>query len=156
MKFTKPMGEVVPLPVPHPPTDDPADDSPGTPGTVPSGDEDLPSPAEGGDGADGPPPAVPVAFDDGGDGPQRRRIIPQQWRRENRRATLTFLGGLWWYKVAYHGLRSPLYALVTLWYAIRALPRLTGQLWAWWQWTDGWVLESQAVAAGRSGHHDAM
>ena len=27
---------------------------------------------------------------------------------------------------------------------------------AWANWADGWVLESLAVAAGRSGHHDAM
>ena len=33
---------------------------------------------------------------------------------------------------------------------------LTGSVLRWWHWTDGWVLESQAVAAGRSGHHEAM
>ncbi len=27
---------------------------------------------------------------------------------------------------------------------------------AWWGWADGKTLESQAVAAGRAGHHDAM
>ena len=27
---------------------------------------------------------------------------------------------------------------------------------AWWHWTEGWALESLAVAAGRPGHHEAM
>ena len=43
-----------------------------------------------------------------------------------------------------------------MWYALRGTGRLTGRLMTWWHWTDGWLLESMAVAAGRSGHHDAM
>ena len=64
--------------------------------------------------------------------------------------------GLHWYKARFHGLRVPVYAVKTVWYALVGTGRLTGKLLAWWHWTDGWLLESMAVAAGRSGHHDAM
>ena len=64
--------------------------------------------------------------------------------------------GLHWYKARYHGLRAPIYAVKTVWYALRGIGRLTGRLMTWWHWTDGWLLESMAVAAGRPGHHDAM
>ena len=66
------------------------------------------------------------------------------------------VAGLHWYKARFHGFRVPVYAVKTVWYALVGTGRLTGKLLAWWHWTDGWLLESMAVAAGRSGHHDAM
>jgi S-DNA-T family DNA segregation ATPase FtsK/SpoIIIE len=106
-----------------------------------------------------PPPRPPSARPggaDAGDGDRRMPIVPEHLRRDRIRATLAEVAGLHWYKARYHGFRSPLYAVKTLWYAIRGVFRLGGQLFAWANWADGWVLESLAVAAGRSGHHDAM
>src|SRR5258707_5118970 len=34
--------------------------------------------------------------------------------------------------------------------------RRAARVLTWWHWTAGWALESQAVAAGRPGHHEAM
>ncbi|WP_433467011.1 hypothetical protein [Spirillospora sp. CA-128828] len=98
----------------------------------------------------------PVTGDGGDDEPTRRPIVPAEWGRDTWRTTLADHAGLWWYKTRYHGVRSPKHTIVIAWYALRGVRRLTGRLMAWWQWTDGWILESQAVAAGRSGHHDAM
>ncbi|MFC4910911.1 hypothetical protein [Actinomadura gamaensis] len=97
---------------------------------------------------------TPVPTD--GDGPERRPIIPTAWNRDNWRATVAFHAGLWSYKARYHALRCPLYVLATAWYALAGARSSAARLWAWWQWTDGWVLESLAVADGRPGHHDAM
>jgi S-DNA-T family DNA segregation ATPase FtsK/SpoIIIE len=101
------------------------------------------------------PPSRPGAAD-GSDGDRRTPIIPEHLRRDRIRATAAEVAGLHWYKARYHGLRSPLYAVKTAWYALRGVFRLGGQLFAWANWADGWALESLAVAAGRSGHHDAM
>ena len=99
----------------------------------------------------------PAYLDTSGTGDARRHpVIPEHLRRDRIRQTVTEVAGLHWYKARYHGFRSPAYAAKTLWYAIRGLFRLSGQLVAWANWADGWVLESLAVAAGRSGHHDAM
>jgi S-DNA-T family DNA segregation ATPase FtsK/SpoIIIE len=87
---------------------------------------------------------------------KRHPIIPEHLRRDRIRQTISEAAGLHWHKARYHGFRSPLYTAKTLVYAVRGLFRLTGQLVAWANWADGWVLESLAVAAGRSGHHDAM
>jgi DNA segregation ATPase FtsK/SpoIIIE, S-DNA-T family len=101
--------------------------------------------------------AGPAYLDTAGTGEARRRpVIPEHLRRDRIRQTAAEAAGLHWYKARYHGFRAPAYAVRTLWYAVRGLFRLTGQLVAWANWADGWVLESLAVAAGRSGHHDAM
>ena len=87
---------------------------------------------------------------------KRLPIIPAHLHRSQIAKTAGETLGLHWYKARYHGLRSPLYAVKTAWYALRGIGRLTGRVLAWWHWTDGWLLESMAVAAGRPGHHDAM
>ena len=87
---------------------------------------------------------------------QRRPIIPEHLRRANLPGTLTQAAGLHWHRTRYHGLRAPVYGARTLAYAARGGASLTGRVVAWWHWTNGWLLESQAIAAGRSGHHDAM
>jgi hypothetical protein len=61
-----------------------------------------------------------------------------------------------WHATAFHGIRAPQYAVTTLWWAFKGTGRLTSRLMRWWHWTDGWLLESMAVAAGRAGHADAM
>jgi len=86
----------------------------------------------------------------------RAPVIPLQFQRANIRRTAERAAGLWWHRVRYHGLRAPVYLAAYLWHAARGVTVLTGRLMRWWHWTTGWQLESQAVAAGRSGHHDAM
>ena len=101
--------------------------------------------------------AGPAYLDTSGTGDAKRHpIIPEHLRRDRIRQTVSEVAGLHWHKARYHGFRSPVYTVKTLVYAVRGLFRLTGQLVAWANWADGWVLESLAVAAGRSGHHDAM
>lgn len=112
--------------------------------------------SDGPDGAEQAPPSPGSSTSPGEDEAERRPIIPAAWSGDRWRATVAFIAGLWWYKVRYHALRAPLYALATGWYAVAGLRSTAGRLWAWCQWTDGWVLESLAVASGRSGHHDAL
>ena len=61
-----------------------------------------------------------------------------------------------WHSSAYHGLRFPGYIIKCLIWAVRGAGVLTARMMRWWHWTEGWLLESQAVAAGRAGHADAM
>ena len=99
----------------------------------------------------------PAYLDTTGTGDAKRLpIIPEHLQRARIAKTAAEALGLHWYKARYHGLRAPVYAVKTVWYALRGTGRLTGRVLAWWHWTDGWLLESMAVAAGRSGHHDAM
>ncbi|MDA8320995.1 MAG: cell division protein FtsK [Actinomycetota bacterium] len=88
--------------------------------------------------------------------PQRRPIVPPALQRANIRSTARFHTGLAWHRSRYHGLRAPAYLILWLWHAARGAARLTGRVVSWWHWPAGWVLESQAVAAGRPGHHEAM
>jgi S-DNA-T family DNA segregation ATPase FtsK/SpoIIIE len=88
--------------------------------------------------------------------PQRRPILPPALQRANLPATVRFHAGLAWHRSRYHGLRAPFYLLMLAWHAVRGAARLTGRVVSWWHWPHGWVLESQAVAAGRPGHHEAM
>src|SRR5258706_5366204 len=87
---------------------------------------------------------------------QRRPIIPVQVRRENLRGTISQQAGLRWHQSRYHGLRVPFYLLTYAWHAFRGAGRLSASVLSWWHWIEGWALESQAVAAGRPGHHEAM
>jgi S-DNA-T family DNA segregation ATPase FtsK/SpoIIIE len=99
----------------------------------------------------------PAYLDTAGTGDDRRLpVIPEHLTRDRIRKTLSEVMGLHWYKARYHGVRAPVYAVLTVWYAVRGTGRLTGRLMSWWHWTDGFLLESMAVAAGRSGHYDAM
>ncbi len=88
--------------------------------------------------------------------PQRRPIIPPALQRQNIGSTLRWHAGLGWHRARYHGVRSPLYALMLAWHAVRGAGRLTRRVLVWWHWPAGWQLESVAVAAGRAGHADAM
>ena len=60
------------------------------------------------------------------------------------------------HRTGYHGLRAPWYVFKTAWYSLAGTGYLLGRIVAWWHWLDGKILESQAVAAGRPGHNDAM
>lgn len=87
---------------------------------------------------------------------QRQPIVPEQWQRHNVKATVSYLAGLHWHRARFHGLRSPLYVTKIASYAVRGAVRLTARLARWAHLTDGWKLESMAVAAGRAGHLDAI
>lgn len=114
---------------------------------VHAGDDGAP-PLPPGDGA----PELPLPDPEG----QRRDIIPLALQRQNLAVTVRWHAGYHWHVGRYHALRAPAYLLKTTWYALRGITVLTGRLLAWWHWTEGWALESMAVAAGRPGHHDAM
>jgi S-DNA-T family DNA segregation ATPase FtsK/SpoIIIE len=99
----------------------------------------------------------PAYLDTAGTGQDRRLpIIPAHLRRDRIGKTIGEAAGLHWYKARFHGVRVPVYAVLGIWYAVRGASRLTGRLMTWWHWTDGFLLESMAVASGRSGHYDAM
>jgi len=98
----------------------------------------------------------PAYLDTGATSIQRRPIIPVPLHRTNLRGTIGQQAGLRWHQGRYHGLRTPFYLLAYAWHAVRGAARLTSSVLSWWHWTEGWQLESQAVAAGRSGHHEAM
>jgi S-DNA-T family DNA segregation ATPase FtsK/SpoIIIE len=87
---------------------------------------------------------------------QRRPIVPAALRRENLHGTISQQAGLRWHQARYHGLRSPGYLLTYAWHTVRGTARVMSTVLTWWHWPAGWVLESQAVAAGRAGHHEAM
>jgi len=71
----------------------------------------------------------PAYLDTAGTGDAKRHpVIPEHLRRDRIRQTAAEALGLHWYKARYHGFRSPAYAVKTLWYAIRGMFRLTGQL----------------------------
>lgn len=107
-----------------------------------------------------------VAFDEGRPGgaayidttgPGRRRdVIPERLRRGQLSATVTAWAGMAWHQARWHGVRLPWHAAWLSWLAHRGAWRLTCRLFAWANWAEGWILESQAVAAGRAGHHEAM
>lgn len=102
-----------------------------------------------------PPSPPPVAAGDGEPG-KRHPIIPEPLQRANLRQTLKDFAGLQGYRAAYHGVRSWWYPLWFTWLAVRGGWKLTKRLVTWWAELGMKILESQAVAAGRAGHHDAM
>lgn len=102
-----------------------------------------------------PPSALPVAAGDGEPG-KRHPIIPEPLQRANLRQTLKDFAGLQGYRAAYHGVRSWWYPLWFTWLAVRGGWKLIKRLVVWWAELGMKILESQAVAAGRAGHHDAM
>lgn len=86
----------------------------------------------------------------------RRPIIPPHLQRASIGATARHHAGRHWHSARYHGVRSPLYLAVYLWHAARGTAVVTSKVHRWVSWPHGWVLESQAVAQGRAGHHDAL
>jgi S-DNA-T family DNA segregation ATPase FtsK/SpoIIIE len=93
---------------------------------------------------------------DDDEGEYRALFPPWLSSWEEFQAELRHHTGRHWHATAYHGLRAPQYVLGALWCAVIGVTRLTHRLMRWWHWTEGWLLESQAVAAGRAGHADAM
>lgn len=110
--------------------------------------QDTPTPAP----TDIPDETLPPIAEPG----QRRPILPDAWTKENRRATVEHHVGLFHHRAKYHGVRAPWYGVKFTGYAARGVHRLVSSLMDWWHWPEGWLLESQAVARGTAGHHEAM
>lgn len=87
---------------------------------------------------------------------ERSPIVPDFLRRGQFGPAVRSSLWLTWYRSRFHAVRLPVYAARTGWYALRGLVGAFNAVLRWWHWTNGWTLESLAVAAGRSGHHDAM
>lgn len=100
-----------------------------------------------------PPELPPAAVAEPG---TRRPVIPEPWQKHNRRATIDHHVGLLHHRAKYHSIRLPWYGVRFAGYAVRGAHRLGRSVLDWWHWPEGWLLESQAVARGSAGHHDAM
>ena len=86
-----------------------------------------------------------------------RPVIPANWQTlDGIKAELRRHLHRHWHRTRYHGLRSPLYVLKTTAYALLGSVYCVGRIIAWWHAVDLRILESLAVAEGRSGHNDAM
>ena len=112
-------------------------------------DEERPAPL-----AEPDPSLLSPGYDDEG---SPLPVLPS-WLadRDEFTAVLRYHAARHWHATAFHGVRAPQYVLTTAWWAFKGFGRLTSRLMRWWHWTDGWLLESMAVAAGRPGHADAM
>jgi DNA segregation ATPase FtsK/SpoIIIE, S-DNA-T family len=86
----------------------------------------------------------------------RREVIPEHLTRAHLPETLGGWLGKARFQLLYHGIRSPWHVIRLTGMAHRGAGRLIARLLGWANWAEGWVLESQAVAAGRPGHHEAM
>lgn len=85
-----------------------------------------------------------------------RPIIPEHLRRGNLGATVTLHRKRYWHRARWHGFRVPWHGARMARYAVRGARRSAGHLIRWWHWTDGALMESAAVAVGRSAHNDAL
>ena len=109
-----------------------------------------------------------VAFDEGpADSPAyldttgteegaRRDIIPSHLRRGQVRGTLGEWLGKAAFHLCYHGIRSPWHAVRLTFFAHRGAGRILARLWSWADASHLRQLESEAVAVGRTAHHEAM
>jgi len=86
----------------------------------------------------------------------RRDIIPEHLTRAHLPETLGAWLGKARYQFLYHGIRSPWHAVRLTGMAFRGAGRNISRLWAWADATHLRLLESEAVAQGRSAHNEAM
>ena len=105
---------------------------------------------------DEPRPGEAAYTDTTGTSKKRRDIIPEPFTRARLPETLGNWLGKTSYQVRFHGIRLPVYVPWLAWLAIRGTGVLSGRLSSWWGAADLRLLESQAVAAGRAGHSEAM
>ena len=105
---------------------------------------------------DEPRPGEAAYADTTGTSKKRQDIISEPFTRARLPETLGNWLGKTSYQARFHGIRLPLYVPRLTWLAIRGTGVLSGRLSAWWGAADLRLLESQAVAAGRAGHGEAM
>ena len=80
---------------------------------------------------------------------ERLPILPPSLRgRENMRAALALAAGQAWHRTWYHGLRSPLYLVAVLGWAVIGAARLVIRQIHWWWVLEQHTLRSQAAANG--------
>jgi S-DNA-T family DNA segregation ATPase FtsK/SpoIIIE len=85
---------------------------------------------------------------------QRKAIVPEHWRtwaaaREHVRLAAARHG----HAAAYHGVRAPMYIVLTSWWALVGVVRAAGRVLAWWHVPDLSKLEHQAAADGLLSDH---
>ncbi len=94
--------------------------------------------------AAGPPVYVDLTRSAG----ERLPVIPESLRGlGNIRASVVRAGGRHWHSARYHGVRSPLYLVLAVAWAVVGLLRITGQMLRWWHVNEQFSLRSQAAAA---------
>ena len=99
-----------------------------------------------------PPEPVPAA----GQPEKWRPIIPEPLQPGNIGTATRQAAKRQAHRTAVHGVRLPWYVFMMSWYALRGAAVLGKRLSVWLHVPNLWHLESQAVAAGRTGHQDAM
>ena len=82
---------------------------------------------------------------------ERLPILPLWLRsRAELRAAAAVVGGQQWHRARYHGLRSPVYLLAALFWALAGAARLVSVQLAWWWVLEQHDLRSDAAASGDS------
>jgi len=85
---------------------------------------------------------------------QRKAIIPAHWRTwAAAREHVKLASGAAAYHTAWHGVRVPMYLVLTLWWALVGIGRTVSLLLAWWHVPDLARLERQAAADGLLSDH---
>ena len=87
---------------------------------------------------------------------KRRDIIPQHLTRGQLAETFGAWLGKVRYQLAFHGIRSPWYALWLTWLAHKGARNLVRRMVDWADASHLRMAESEAAAAGRPGHHELM
>jgi S-DNA-T family DNA segregation ATPase FtsK/SpoIIIE len=95
------------------------------------------------------------AYTDLSDGrAQRKAIIPAHWRTwAAAREHVKLASGAAAYHAAWHGVRVPMYLVLTAWWALVGIGRTISLLLAWWHVPDLAKLERQAAADGLLSDH---
>ena len=94
-------------------------------------------------------PAGPAYVDLTSGEAQRRPLIPEHWRTwENAKRHVSLAAARHGHRAAYHGLRSPLYAVKAVGFAVWGVFATAGRLIRWWHIPGTTKLEWDAAAAG--------
>ena len=99
--------------------------------------------------------ATGPAYTDLSDGrAQRKAIIPAHWRTwAAAREHVKLASGAAAYHTAWHGVRVPMYLVLTAWWALVGIGRTLAALLAWWHVPDLHKLERQAAEDGLLSDH---
>lgn len=96
-----------------------------------------------------PAPRAPVFVDVVARTDTRVPIIPAGWRgRDNIRATVRYHAGRTGHRVGYHAVRSPLYLVLSVFWAVIGVFRLAGRQLKWWWHPEMSQLLGEAVKQG--------
>ena len=105
-------------------------------------------------GLDEAPPAQASYVDLTRDEAKRRPIVPEHWRtRENARKHISLAAARHGHRVAYHGIRSPHYAVKSVGFSVWGVVVVTKRLIKWWHIPGTSELEHKAAKAGSINDH---